>query len=117
MPWDFLELAVAASALPGADRAAYTMLRTVTTLGGWRPALDLRGEVARLAVPALFLWGEADAFAPPGRGEEVAADMPDARLEVLPDTGHLPHMDAPERVADAAKAFLAGSAGPSYEPN
>lgn len=107
VPRDFLELAVAASALPGADRAAYTMLRAVTTLRGWRPALDLREDTAGLAVPALFVWGEADAFAPPQRGQEVAARMSDTRFDILPDTGHLPHLDRPGDVAAAVNAFLA----------
>jgi pimeloyl-ACP methyl ester carboxylesterase len=67
----------------------------------------LREEVARLTVPALFLWGEADAFAPPSRGQQVAARMPAARFEVLPGTGHLPHVEQPEAVSRAVAEFLA----------
>ena len=107
VPRDLLEVAVAASALPGADRTSHTLLRTVTTLRGWRPSLDLREETSRLATPALFLWGEDDAFAPPSRGHGIAARMPAARLDVLPDTGHLPQIDDPEGVAAAVRAFLA----------
>lgn len=106
VPRDFLEIAVAASALPGAGDAATTMLRVVTTLRGWRPALDLREDATGLAVPTQFAWGDADAFAPPVRGQAIAAQMPDARFDVLPETGHLPHLDAPEEVATALNAFL-----------
>lgn len=99
VPLEILENAVAAAALPGADRAAYSMLRAVTTLGGWRRRLMMRDDMARLAVPTLFIWGEADAFAPPSSGRDMAARMPDARIEVIPDTGHLPHLERPEAVA------------------
>lgn len=111
VPLDQLELMVAAAALPGASRTAYTMLRTLTTLRGWRPELLLVKDATGLSTPTLFLWGEADAFAPPSRGEEVAAAMPQARLEVIPDAGHLPHFDRPEAVAASLVPFLDDAAG------
>jgi pimeloyl-ACP methyl ester carboxylesterase len=67
----------------------------------------LRDDMAHLPVPTLFLWGGADAFAPPLRGQDVAARMPNARFEVMPDTGHLPHVDRPDTVAAAINRFLA----------
>jgi pimeloyl-ACP methyl ester carboxylesterase len=66
----------------------------------------VRDELAGLDVPSLFLWGESDAFAPPESGEEIAARMPNARFERLPDTGHLPHVEQPETVAAAIAGFL-----------
>jgi pimeloyl-ACP methyl ester carboxylesterase len=107
VPRDLLEVMTAAASLPGVGADAYRLLRTVTTLRGWRRPLMLREEVARLTVPALFLWGEADAFAPPSRGQQVAARMPAARFEVLPGTGHLPHVEQPEAVSRAVAEFLA----------
>jgi pimeloyl-ACP methyl ester carboxylesterase len=98
VPRDILGIMVAAAALPGVDRASYTMLRTVTTLCGWPPNLMLGEEVARLAVPTLFLWGDRDAFALPVRGQTLAERMPHARFEVLKDAGHVPYLDQPERV-------------------
>ena len=75
--------------------------------GGWDPALALPDEVlARVAAPTTFLWGRDDAFG----GEEVArrlvAAMPDARLELWPDAGHLPWLDDPARAARAVESFL-----------
>ncbi len=107
VPLDFLEIMIAADAIPGADRTAYTMLRAVTTLRGVRPKLMLRDDIAHLPVPTLFLWGDADAFAPPSHGQDLAARMPDAHIEVLPDTGHLPYVDRPDTVATAIIGFLA----------
>lgn len=107
VPVEMLELDVANSQLPGVDLSAYSLLRTGTTLRGIRKHLLVREELADLDVPSLFLWGESDAFAPPESGEEIAARMPNARLERLPDTGHLPHVEQPETVAAAVASFLA----------
>jgi pimeloyl-ACP methyl ester carboxylesterase len=106
VPRDLLEVMLAAQAVPGADRAGYTMLRTVLTARGFRRRLLLVEEMARLPVRTLFLWGEADAFAPPSCAAALAARMPDARLEALPDVGHLPHVDRPDLVAAGLSRFL-----------
>lgn len=106
VPRELLEISIAGASLPGAGRTSYTILRAVTTLRGWRRRLMMRADMARLAVPTLFLWGDADAFAPPASGEELAARMPDASIEILPDTGHLPYLDRPDAVATAINRYL-----------
>jgi pimeloyl-ACP methyl ester carboxylesterase len=106
VPLDFLELDIAQAKIPGVGRTSYTMLRALITWRGMRPELILREEMTRLPTPTLFVWGDADAFVSPSVGREVAAAMPDARIEVLPDTGHLPHIERPEAVAGAINGFL-----------
>jgi len=103
---ELLDMMVASGAIPGADRAAHTMLRTVTTLRGWRRELMLRDAMVTLRVPTLFVWGDADAFAPPSSGHAVAARMRDARVHVVRDAGHLPWIDHPETVAARVVEFL-----------
>jgi pimeloyl-ACP methyl ester carboxylesterase len=98
-PLELLRVMIAAAALPGVDRSSYSMLRSVTTLRGWRPDLLLRDDTSRLEVPTRLLWGASDAFAPPSAVEDLVARMPDAELEVLQDVGHLVQLDAPETVA------------------
>jgi pimeloyl-ACP methyl ester carboxylesterase len=106
VPLDFLELDVAQATIPGVGRTSYTGLRALSTWRGIRPELILRDEMGQLPTPTLFVWGDADAFVPPSVGREVAATMPDARIEVLPDTGHLPHVERPETVAGVINGFL-----------
>ena len=60
---------------------------------------DRTGEVARIACPALLLWGAEDRFSPPSAGEAMASAMPDARFVLLDECGHLPSLEAPMRVA------------------
>ncbi len=111
VPLDVLEVALAGGTLPGAARAGYTMLRTVLTLRGWRSGLMMRDDMADLSVPTLFIWGDADAFAPPSSGQDMAARMRDARIEIIQDAGHLPHLDQPDTVAGAINGFLNRSDG------
>ena len=101
MPRDILELAVAAQALPGVERSSHTMLRAVSTLRGWRRGLMMRDGLAGLRVPTRFLWGDADGFAPPSSGMEMVARMLNAAIDIIPDTGHLPHLERPDAVANA----------------
>jgi non-heme chloroperoxidase len=38
--------------------------------------------------------------------ECLAAAIPGASLQVVPETGHSPHLERPERVADDLDAFM-----------
>lgn len=84
-----------------------SMVRTCSDLGGWRPHLSIREPMTTLAVPTLFAWGDTDSFAPASSGQELAARMPSATVEVLADAGHLPQLDQPEALANSIATFLA----------
>lgn len=107
VPVEFLKMAIAAAALPGAATASSTMLRAVSTWRGWRQHLLMREDMARLPVSTLFIWGESDTFAPPASGKELAARMPDAKFTLLADAGHVPYLEQPNAVATAVNKFLA----------
>lgn len=104
---EFLELSLAAQKLAGTDVAAHTMLRSVSTLRGWRDHLLMRDDLAKLPLPTLFVWGGKDAFAPPSSGVDMVARMPDARIETIENAGHLPHLDDPLAIAENINPFLA----------
>jgi pimeloyl-ACP methyl ester carboxylesterase len=53
------------------------------------------------------VWGEADALFDRGTQDRLLAALPDARLRVLPDTGHCPNWERPEEVAADLADFLA----------
>jgi pimeloyl-ACP methyl ester carboxylesterase len=104
---EFLEIGLAALNLPGAGVAAHTMLRSVTTMRGWRRQLMMRDDLAKLPVPTLFVWGDKDAFAPPSSGEDMVARMANAEIEIIEDVGHLPFLDQPATIAAIINPFLA----------
>jgi len=60
-----------------------------------------------LTVPTLLLWGRRDEFASVERGTTIAARVPDARLVVLDDCGHLPTLEYPDLCTQAAREWLA----------
>ena len=68
---------------------------------GWDAAVDLHA----IAAPALVLWGERDTFFPQAHAEKMAEGLPKGRLQWLERAGHSPHVDKPERLASALRAF------------
>jgi proline iminopeptidase len=65
----------------------------------WRPALQ------RVRAPTLVLHGAND-LQPESDSGAVAAAIPDARVEVIPASGHFLPDDAPEAFAEAVRRFL-----------
>jgi len=53
-----------------------------------------------------ILWGEDDPWIPLERGRALHALMAEAAFETLPGAGHLPQLEAPERVLDHLVGFL-----------
>jgi pimeloyl-ACP methyl ester carboxylesterase len=63
-----------------------------------------------LKVPTLFLGGERDIFVRPKFEKALQAIVegnPNIRLVRIPDAGHLPWLDEPERVVTEFERFLA----------
>lgn len=111
VPSDFLEVSLAAAGLPGVERAAYTMLRTITTLRGIRSSVMLRDDMLSLSMPTLFIWGDSDKFSPPSIGLDIAAKMQNARFELLEDAGHVPYLEQSDTIAALITEFLSDTDG------
>lgn len=73
------------------------------SMGDW----DYRREARALAVPRLIVHGEKD-FIPLGGSREWAAGNANARLFLIPDVGHFPHIEEPEVFFPAVERFLSG---------
>ena len=71
----------------------------------WREAFDglLTAEppldTGRISAPTLIVWGARDSLLARADQEAMAAEIPGARLVIYADVGHLPVIEAPERVA------------------
>jgi pimeloyl-ACP methyl ester carboxylesterase len=56
-------------------------------------------ETGRVSAPTLIVWGARDSLLARADQEAMAAEIPGARLVVYDGVGHLPVIEAPERVA------------------
>jgi len=62
-------------------------------------------NLARLHTPVRVIWGERDLYIRPDMGEEFARKA-GLELDVLPDIGHFPHLQDPQRtVREVRQAF------------
>ncbi len=67
---------------------------------------DSRSDLPRIGVPTLVVVGSHDAVTPPDLAEEMAEHIPGAVLRVIPDTGHLAPMEAPQTVTELMRQWL-----------
>lgn len=82
------------------NRAA---LRAYTARGMTDPSLA--GQLGSVRIPVLVAWGAADRIYPPEHGEAFAKAIPDARLIVLDQAGHLPQLEMPSALLTAVLDF------------
>ncbi len=68
--------------------------------------LDARSWLASITVPTLLLAGEHDVISTPLEMRQIAEVMPNARLEVIPDAGHMAPLENPQVVNRVMRKFL-----------
>ena len=66
---------------------------------------DLRPLAEELDLPVLLIGGEKDRLVSPRALERVAALLPDARVEIMPDCGHAPFVSRPDNFVQRVKTF------------
>jgi len=62
--------------------------------------------LAGLDFPFALVHGSDDALIPVERARSVQAAVPGAHLTEIPDAGHMPMMEAPQKTAEALRALL-----------
>lgn len=67
---------------------------------------DRREELGKITVPTLVLVGEDDAITPALEARDMAAAIPNARFEVIPDAGHMAPYENPAAANAAILSFL-----------
>jgi len=108
----YAELAIAAAASASeaeADRALvnrYAAARLAWEPRWFNPALER--WLHRIKAPALVLWGAEDRLLPARYADVWRAEVPGAKVEIIPACGHLMHV---EKAAEVAKRVLAFTDG------
>jgi pimeloyl-ACP methyl ester carboxylesterase len=90
--------------LPGFVEAQVAMLRAQVGLGGQREVL--LDQLPHLRVPTLVVWGTRDRVLPYSQAKETDARLKEGSLELIPNCGHLSHVEQPERFAAIVAQFL-----------
>jgi pimeloyl-ACP methyl ester carboxylesterase len=61
----------------------------------------------RIEAPTLLLWGEADRMIPQSNATDYLRALPNARLVLFPDLGHVPQEESPDESVQPLEQFLA----------
>lgn len=72
-----------------------------------QPEIRVPELLERIQAPVQVLWGERDRIVDVSSARRYAALLPHARLDILPDIGHLPMLEAPLRSARLIRHFRA----------
>lgn len=66
---------------------------------------DQRELLPDIAVPTLLIWGELDVRSPLSVARQFEHAIPDTKLVVIPDCGHVSNLEQPERFNAAVREF------------
>ncbi|MEC3952426.1 alpha/beta hydrolase [Nocardia sp. CDC153] len=68
--------------------------------------IDDRADLPKMAVPALVIVGRFDIICGPRWAQELHDLIPGSRLAILENSGHLGHLEEPERFTDTVRDFV-----------
>jgi pimeloyl-ACP methyl ester carboxylesterase len=99
------------------DPAARHAIRHVV-----RAVVDWRGQIVTMAdrayltqaMPMCVVWGRDDRVIPVSHAANAAALAPQARVEVIPNSGHFPHKDHPQRFTKLVTDFVRSTQPATY---
>ena len=99
------------------DPAARAAIRHVV-----RAVVDWQGQIVTMAdrayltdaMPMCVIWGDEDRVIPTSHAARAAELAPKARVEIIPNAGHFPHKDHPERFARTLHDFVRTTRPASY---
>ena len=99
------------------DVAAHVM-RMMTGTNPKAAATAMRARSARIdylnqvlpkiEVPVLVIVGRQDEFTPVSKAEEMHAALPNSKLAVIENAGHMPNLERPEEFNEIVLEFLSG---------
>lgn len=88
------------------DEGRASLVRHIRALDE-RETAALAPQLGEITVPTAVVWGADDPFLPASLGRQLAAAIPGATFDVVPDARHFIPEDAPRQVADALSSLFA----------
>jgi pimeloyl-ACP methyl ester carboxylesterase len=88
-----------------------------------RAVVDWRGQIVTMAdraylteaMPMCVIWGADDMVIPVSHASNASALAPSARIEIVPNAGHFPHRDHPERFVKIVRDFMRSTEPARYD--
>ena len=88
-----------------------------------RAVVDWRGQIVTMsdraylteAMPMCVIWGADDMVIPVSHASNASALAPSARIEIVPNAGHFPHRDHPERFVKIVRDFMRSTEPSRYD--
>jgi len=103
-PREWIEEQYRLARLPGFLEAQLATLRAQVGLKGQREVLVDR--LAQLERPTMVVWGTRDRVLPYSQAKEAFSRLAEGYLELIPECGHLPQVEQPERFVSGLRQFL-----------
>lgn len=67
---------------------------------------QITDDYKNISVPTLILWGDADQLIPLKIGKKLDEAIPDSRLVLIPEAGHIPQEEQPAKIICEIREFL-----------
>ena len=83
-------------------------LRTLLRAGRQLVRTVAPDDLTQVSVPTLLVWGDHDTVVPLAVGQELAARLSNARLEVVQGAGHIPMWERPDEFHRLVVEFASG---------
>ncbi len=86
--------------------------REMTARVTWKPwmwSLQLPAMLKLVETPTLVIWGEEDQIVPIDSGRQYSEILPNSRLQIVEEAGHVVELEEPERVAELVTSFVRGA--------
>jgi 2-hydroxy-6-oxonona-2,4-dienedioate hydrolase len=93
---------------PGYLEAHMAVLRALVSPLGQREVLV--DHLPSLKMPTLVVWGARDRVFPESQAREAVARLPEGSLALIPDCGHMPHVECPDHFLGVLGGFMDGRA-------
>jgi pimeloyl-ACP methyl ester carboxylesterase len=104
VPREWLKEQYRLARVPGFLEAQLAAVRAQVGLKGQREVLVDR--LPQLERPTLVVWGTHDRVLPYSQAQEAVARLQSGTLELIPDCGHAPPVEHPERFVSSLGGFL-----------
>ena len=89
---------------PGFSEAQLAAVRAQVGLRGQREVL--LDQLPTLQIPTLVVWGARDRVFPESQARDAVARLRDGSLSLIPDCGHMPHIECPDQFVATLGEFL-----------